>query len=34
VPIALTSRADDVRARVVSCALARLLAHPVMTELP
>jgi len=34
VPIALTSRADDVRARVVSCALARLLAHPVGTALP
>jgi phosphotransacetylase len=28
VPIALTSRADAVRARVLSCALARLLAHP------
>jgi phosphotransacetylase len=34
VPIALTSRADDVRARVVSCALARLLAHPTVARLP
>lgn len=34
VPIALTSRADTVRARVMSCALARLLANPAATVLP
>lgn len=31
VPIALASRADTVHARVMSCVLARLLAHPVAT---
>lgn len=34
VPIALTSRADTVRARVMSCALARLLANPAAAVLP
>ena len=34
VPIALTSRADTVRARVMSCALARLLAIPAAAVLP
>ena len=34
VPIALTSRADGVHARVMSCALARLLANPAATVLP
>ena len=34
VPIALTSRADMVGARVMSCALARLLVHPAATALP
>jgi phosphate acetyltransferase/phosphate butyryltransferase len=33
VPIALTSRADAVRARVMSCALARLVAHHASTVL-
>jgi phosphotransacetylase len=34
VPIALTSRADTVRARVMSCALARLVANPAAVVLP
>jgi phosphotransacetylase len=34
VPIALTSRADAVRARVVSCALARLFAEPARPAAP
>lgn len=34
VPIALTSRSDGIRARVVSCALARLLAHHQTTANP
>lgn len=34
VPIALTSRADTVRARVMSCAVARLLANLAATALP
>jgi len=34
VPIALTSRADAVRARVMSCVLARLLAHPAVAAPP
>jgi phosphate acetyltransferase len=34
VPIALASRADAVRARVMSCALARLLVHPAASASP
>jgi len=34
VPIALTSRADTVHTRVMSCALARLLANPAAAVLP
>jgi phosphotransacetylase len=34
VPIALTSRADNVHARLMSCALARLLVHSMAAAVP